>query len=165
MHESSTKWVGKATSLDPSQLQEFLSQPWICHLATLTQAGAPYVTPVWFEYVPDRKVFYIIGRKHSHYVDYIRTDPRVSLSIDMPKAPSARVLVQGKAAIIEGPIGREGRWVEIARRMARRYLGDYMDGPDYIEATADRPRYLLEVRVEKMLSWIGNEWHPRYLKD
>ena len=32
-----------------------------------------------------------------------------------------------------------------------------MDGPDYIETTSDRPRYLLEVRVEKMSSWIGNE--------
>ena len=119
MRENSTKWVGKATSLDPSQLQEFLSKPWICHFATLTQAGAPYVIPVWFEYVPDRKVFYIIGRKHSRYVDHIRNDPRVSLVIDMPKAPT-RVLAQGKAAILEGPVGREGRWVEIARRMALR---------------------------------------------
>ena len=78
---------GKGTSHGSTQLNECLSQPWICRLAALTRSGAPAVSPVWFEHAPDRKVFYIVGRKHSGYISHVLVDPRVCPAVDMLKAP------------------------------------------------------------------------------
>ena len=53
-----------------------------------------------------------------------------------------------------------GRMLQIAEEMALRYMGP--NGPGYIQRTADRPRCLIAVTPENIVSWAGGEWHPRY---
>ena len=54
----------------------------------------------------------------------------------------------------------------IARTMilpaAVRYLGEH--GPEYLEPTADRPRYLIKFTPTKVTSWEGVEWAEKYTK-
>lgn len=45
--------------------------------------------------------------------------------------------------------------------MARRYLGKR--GPDYLDNTLDRPRYMVRLAPEKITSWEGVEWAAKYL--
>src|SRR5688572_30322427 len=104
------------SSLTQEELGDFLAGPWICRLGTLTEDGAPYVTPVWYEY--DGETYIIIGRERATWVRHILRDRRVSLCIDDPDGAHTRVLVQGWAEI-EGPSAR-GPWLPIARRMAAR---------------------------------------------
>lgn len=149
--------------LSKQELDEFLGQGnLIAKIATLALDGSPYINPVWYEY-KDGKV-YIVARKKSEYVKHIINDPRIAVLIDRPEPPYTRVLILGKAKIVEGPTIK-GKWVDIAYSMARRYLGKEK-GEEYIKKTLDRPRYLIEIESEKVISWQGTgQWHPRYIKD
>ena len=81
---------------------------------------------------------------------------------DDEHAEHTRVLVQGRAAIIEGPVApsASARLGALTRRLSLRYLGP--DGPTYAERTIDRPRVLVEIRPERWRTWTGREWHRRY---
>jgi hypothetical protein len=84
------------------------------------------------------------------------------LCIDEVGPPYRKVMVRGTARIVEEPnVG--GRWVEIARRMSRRYLGEH--GPLYLEPTLSEPRWLIFVSPQKTTTWQGVDWHPRYKHD
>ncbi len=145
------------STLTDEELREFLAGPWICRLGTLAEDGSPCVTPVWYEY--DGQTYVIVGRQRSSWVEHIRRDPRVALCIDDPEDAHTRVLVQGRAEIVEGPSAR-GAWVPIARRMAARYMGERA-GAAYIERTLDFPRYTIRVHPEKVTTWRGG-WARKY---
>ena len=146
--------------LNDDEIREFLAHPWTCRLATVQPSGAPYVVPLWYEYDPDEHCLYIVARERSAYVEHIKHEPRVAVSIADDSAGNRRVQIEGRAEIVEGPT-TEGQWVPMGRRMAARYLGAE-DGPRYLVPTLNRPRYLIRIRPEKMISWQGGEWHPRY---
>jgi len=154
---SGTAGQFSGSTLSAEELREFLAGPWVCKLGTLTVEGAPYITPVWYEY--DGEGFTIIGRERAIWVEHIRRDGRVALCIDDPDGAHTRVLVQGRAAIVEGPSAR-GPWLPVARRMAARYLGD-ASGSTYMERTLDFPRYTVRVQPEQTTTWRG-AWARRY---
>lgn len=158
MAATAPQWSGRQGPLVKEELREFLHMAWVARLATLREDGAPYCTPVWYEY--DGTAFYIVARERSAYVRHIRMDPRVCLSIARDDPPYARVQVEGEAEIVEGP-AVEGRWVEIARRMIPKYYREA--GPEYLTRTLGRPRVLIRIAPKKITSWGGGDWHPRYL--
>lgn len=157
MSDSET-WKGDARNLTTKEMKAFLSKPWIARLATLGADNSPYVSTVWYEY--EHPVFYLAGRAKSQWVYNIIRDPRVALHIADDDPPHTRVALQGRAEVVEGPVGIQGKWVEVANRMARRYLGER--GPEYLAPTMDRKRYWIKVHPEKVTTWTGIEWHPRY---
>jgi PPOX class probable F420-dependent enzyme len=148
--------------LSKHELYEFLSKgKMLAKIATLRLDGSPYINPVWYEYRNGK--IYIVARKRSEYVKHVINDKRVAVLIDRPEPPYTRVLILGNAKIVEGP-ATKGKWVEIAYSMARRYLGKER-GEEYMKKTLDRPRYLIEVKPEKIISWQGTgQWHPRYIE-
>ena len=143
--------------LTDDELREFLAGAWVCKLGTLTEDGAPYVTPLWYDY--DGAGYVIIGRERAVWIDHVRHDPRVALCIDDPDGSHRRVLVQGRAEIVEGPSTR-GPWLPVARRMAERYMGGAA-GSAYMERTLDFPRYTVRVVPEKTTTWRGG-WARKY---
>ena len=147
------------STLDAEELPEFLAGPWICKLGTLTPEGYPAVNPVWYEY--DGTGYVLIGRERAAWVGHIRRDGRVGLCIDDPDGAHTRVLVRGRAEIVEGPSVR-GPWLPVARRMAARYMGGE-SGAAYIERTLDFPRYTVRVQPERTTTWRGG-WAPRYYR-
>jgi len=61
--------------------------------------------------------------------------------------------------VIEEPnVG--GQWVEIARKMSYRYLGEH--GPDYLVPTLDKARWLFKIVPTELSTWQGVDWHPKY---
>lgn len=155
----SESWKGQSRGLTEPEMAQFLSRPWVARLATLNRDGSPYLSTVWYEY--EHPHFYLGGRAKSLWVTNLRRDPRVAIHVADDAAPHTRVSVLGRAEVVEGPVGIKGRWVEMAKKMAARYLGEH--GPEYLGETADRPRYWIRVIPEKATSWTGVEWHPRYL--
>jgi PPOX class probable F420-dependent enzyme len=134
----------------------FLAQPVIGRLGCLDDDGYPYVVPVWFDYADGG--FYLVPRARSDWARYLERDGRVSLCIDSADLPYRRVIVRGRAQVIERPnVG--GRWVEFGTRMARNYRGD--EGIAYIERTKEEPRWLFFVRPERFTSTTGG-WATRY---
>jgi PPOX class probable F420-dependent enzyme len=153
-------WRGAIGRIEGAALDRFLGGNLVCRLACLKDDGAPYVVPCWFEWTGQE--FYIIPRKRSVWARYIQRDGRVCLSIDEDASPYRKVQVEGHAEIVEEPnVG--GRWVEIARRMSLRYLGEH--GPDYLEPTLNQPRWLIRVTPTRMTTWQGVAWHPRYFEE
>jgi hypothetical protein len=150
-------WRGKIGRMSEEDLRAFLGGKPVCRLGCLDEAGWPYVVPTWFEYADGG--YYIIPRERSAWARYVQHDGRVSLCIDENEPPQRRVLVKGEARVVEEPnVG--GRWVEIARRMAVRYLGPH--GPDYLVPTLGEPRWLLFVTPRETRTWQGVDWHKRY---
>ncbi|MFP6593464.1 MAG: pyridoxamine 5'-phosphate oxidase family protein [Dehalococcoidia bacterium] len=146
-------------SMTRDEITAFLSAPIIARLATVQSGGAPYIAPVWQQWDGER--MYIVGRAGSEFVDHIRNKPRVAISIaDDVNPEHARVLIEGDAVILEGPAPMTGRMLQIAEEMSLRYMG--ANGPTYIGRTVDRPRCLIAVTPESIVSWTGGEWHSRY---
>ncbi len=144
--------------LTSSEIDDLLAGPIIARLAVVTPDGAPYLVPVW-EYW-DGAAMFIVPRERSRFVDYIRSEPRVAVSCaDDVEPDHPRVLIEGTAEILEGPVKMAGRTLEIAKEMVLRYSGE--PGLDYLEATIDKPRYLLKITPVKITTWT-RDWHPRY---
>ncbi|MGH2558743.1 MAG: pyridoxamine 5'-phosphate oxidase family protein [Thermomicrobiales bacterium] len=149
-------WRGKGGRMSQDEMEAFLATDVLCRLGCLDEKGWPYVIPVWFQYRDGG--FYVIPRQRSAWATMLQHDERVYLTMD-ETGPQRKVLVKGQAELIEEPnIG--GRWVEIAREMSYRYLGEH--GPDYLVPTLNEPRWLFFVRPLKITTWQGVDWAKRY---
>jgi PPOX class probable F420-dependent enzyme len=149
--------------LDEDELRRFLAEPWNARIATMAPDGWPYLTPVWYEFEADRRVFLVVGRERAEWVRHIRETPRVALHVaDDLHSQHTRVLVQGRAELVEGPMAPAAspRLQELTERLSLRYLGP--NGPTYAARTAGRPRVLVRLVPERWRTWTGQEWHPRY---
>lgn len=155
------EWMGKMRGLYPDELQEFLDGPVVARIATVDSKGDPYVTPVWQEW--DGEAMWVIPRAKTIFAQHLLRFPRCSVSCAQDTSPYTRVLFRGGAEIVEGPALMHGEWLEIARRMAVRYLGER--GPEYLEPSRVRPRYLVKITPEKTISWEGVEWAAKYMDD
>jgi hypothetical protein len=105
---------------------------------------------------------WIVPRERSTWVGHIQQKPDVAVSCALDHSPYTRVLMRGRAEIVSGPAPMAGRCLEIAQRMAVRYLGER--GPEYLEPTAGRPRYLIKFTPAKTVSWEGVEWAEKYTR-
>ena len=146
----------KIGGLSEDELRRFLAEPWTARIATVTTDGWPYLTPVWYEYEAARRCFLIVGRERAEWVRHIRATARVALHVaDDFRAQHTRVLVQGRAEIVEGPIApaTSPRLGELTDRLSLRYLG--ANGPAYAARTAGRPRVLVRVVPERWRTWTG----------
>ena len=120
----------------------------------------PYITPVWQEW--DGESIWIVPRERSAWVKHIQDNPNLAVSCALDTSPYTRLLMRGKAEIVEGPTPMTGKCLEVANRMAVRYLGER--GPEYLVPTYDRARYLIKFTPTKLVSWVGVEWHEKYTK-
>lgn len=150
----------KPGKLTAEEIDEFLATPVVARLATVQPDGAPYVAPVWQHW--DGEHMWVIPRAKSRFAEYILKEPRVCVSCaDDVNPEHTRVTIEGRAEVVEGPVPLECQTKEIADEMAVRYMGP--DGPMYAAKTADRLRYLVRIKPEKITSWAGTEWHERYI--
>ena len=154
-------WMGKMRGLTAEEIKEFLAGAVVARIATVDKDGFPYITPVWQEW--DGEALYIIPREKTLFVKHLATNPHVTVSCAHDSGTYTRVLMRGQAEILSGPAIMEGKCLEIATRMSVRYLGPR--GPEYLQGSLDRPRYLIQVVPAKITSWDGVEWHPKYMNE
>jgi PPOX class probable F420-dependent enzyme len=154
------EWMGKMRALTPEEIVEFLAGPVVARVATVDEEGQPYITPVWEEW--DGAALWIVPRERSVWVRHLQIHPQVAISCALDNSPYTRVLMRGKAEIVAGPEPMQGKCLEVANRMAVRYLGER--GPEYLVPTLDRPRYLIKFTPDKITSWEGVEWAEKYTK-
>lgn len=154
------EWMGKNATMTLEEVERFLAGPVVARIATIDEEGLPYITPVWQEW--DGQAMWIVPRKKSAWVQHIKVNPNVAVSCAEDAGTYKRVLMRGKAEIISGPEPMAGKCLEVANRMAVRYLGEH--GPEYLVPTYDRPRYLIKIVPQNMVTWDGVEWHAKYLK-
>lgn len=140
----------------------------LCRIATLNADGSPYVTPAWFIERDGR--IYITPRARSRWLENIRRDPRVSITIDEDPGPYRKVRIDGRARI-DFETGRDDEWRDLYGEIARRYTTP--EGAErYIQSTIDQPRALISIGLDdsEVSTWrmpVGDEppasmWHDRY---
>lgn len=153
------EWMGKMRGLTADEITEFLAGPVVARVATVDADGFPYITPVWQEW--DGESMYVVPREKTVFVKHLLHNPKVAVSCALDTGTYTRVMIRGHAEILFGPAPMEGLCLEVAQRMSVRYLGPH--GPEYLEPTRDRPRYLIRIRPEhQLVTWDGVEWHQKY---
>ncbi|HJP34948.1 MAG: pyridoxamine 5'-phosphate oxidase family protein [Gammaproteobacteria bacterium] len=159
-------WRGnKFGALSGEELDEFLRGPWIARLACLKPDGAPYVVPVWYHW--DGDAFWVVPRARSEWALYMARDPRVSLVVDEPEPPIRKVLCEGKAVVVEEPVGpildngEKSVWNKLGEEhTGPRYLGD--KAAEYRGSVNVEPCWTFKIVPEKITTWQGFGWHKRY---
>ena len=158
--------------LTDSERDAFLREPGVLmRIATLTDDGAPNVTPIWFIHEDD--CIYFTPRERSQWFANLRNDPRVALCIDEQPLPYRKVILEGIAEMVHD-VGNDDAWRDQYRRIAQRYVpADQAE--DYVQGTIDQPRALfrLPLNAAKLRSWrmpIEDEpqhgiWHERYYRE
>jgi len=160
MHYTPPPKTGK---LSAPELDEFLRQPWNGRLATVSTEGSPYLTPVWYAYVPESGLFYIVARERAVFIDHIRHNTAVAFHVaDDVHLAHTRALIEGNAVLAKDAVApANDPWLRgLVNDMAVRYMGP--DGPRYAADTLDRPRLLITLTPQKIRSWTGGEWAAHY---
>ena len=163
-NEAHQKPVGK---MSPDEINIFLEKGYTLRLSCLKPNGDPFIVPCWHhweknnEKSTEEKIegdFYVIPRAKSKWAEYLDNDSRCSWVID-DEHTMEKVLCEGHAEKIEEMV-IEGQWVDIAEKMAIRYLGP--DGPKYLKPTLNQPRWLFKLIPKKFRSWQGVGWAKSY---
>jgi PPOX class probable F420-dependent enzyme len=140
------------------EIDALLRRPLVARLATIDPDGYPSIVPVWFEW--DGEAAWIVVRAEARFVDDMRRDPRVGLSIVADDDPDLRVQLRGRATFVQGPGPVDGRMLVVARAMGERYEGSA--GLAYIETSREWPRCLVRIDPVRLLAWGSPDWHDRY---
>jgi PPOX class probable F420-dependent enzyme len=146
-------------ALSRPEIDRLLRRPLLARLATIDPDGYPAIVPVWVEW--DGDAAWLVVRAGSRFVEDIRRDARIGLSVVADDDPDLRVQLRGRATIVEGPGPLAGTMLEVARAMADRYEGP--DGLAYIEQSRELPRCLVRIDPVRLLAWGSPDWHDRYL--
>lgn len=100
------------------ELDEFLARPLFCHLSTVSKAGDPRVSPLWFLW--EDGMIWIIADSEKSYPERVAEDPRTAIAIvdfDRQTGRVEHVGFRGRATI--GAFDPER-----AERLLSRYLGE-----------------------------------------
>lgn len=145
--------------LTPDEIESFLAEPGhLVRVGTVDSDGMPRVVPTWFVFLDGRVLF--TPRGTSAFLDNLRRDGRVALSIDEEPLPYRKVTVQGRAELLHD-VGSDDTWRDTYRQIACRYIPD--DAADaYIRDTIDQPRALYAVPLagSRVTTWrmpVGDE--------
>jgi PPOX class probable F420-dependent enzyme len=155
--------------LTNNERDQFLAAPGIlCRIATIRPDGAPSVTPIW--YIHEESKVFVTPRAHSAWLEHIRRDPRVSITIDEEAGPYRKVRIEGSMSI-EHDLGEDDAWRDRYRRIACRYVPAEA-AEHYIQETIDQPRALLSIALDEadVVTWrmpgrgeaYSGIWHKRY---
>jgi PPOX class probable F420-dependent enzyme len=132
----------------PDELVEFLGQPNPAVIATLQPDGSPHSVATWYLWEEDGRLLVNMdeGRKR---LEYLRRDPRVSLTVIGGEDWYYHVTLRGRVTSIADDVGLEG-----IDRLSRRYSGEPY-------SRRERGRVNAWIDVERWHAWShGQPWNP-----
>jgi PPOX class probable F420-dependent enzyme len=125
----------------PPELDEFLLQPNPAVIATLRADGSPHTAATWYLWEDGRVVVNMDeGRKR---LDYLRRDPRVSITVVGAEEWYRHVTLLGRVASLE-----PDPELEVIDRLSTHYMGNPY-------SQRDRGRVTARIEVESWHSWAG----------
>lgn len=127
------------------EVREFLASAfWPGVLSTLSPAGAPITSAVWFALLGDEIVISTPAARPK--ARNARLDPRVSFIVDTRERPYRGVAIEGTATVIEDPEKQS------MRTIAERYLGPVLP-PAMEERIAATDRVMLRITPSRVRPW------------
>ena len=130
----------------PTELDEFLSQPNPSVIGTLRPDGSPHTAATWYLWENGRVLVNMDeGRKR---LEYLRRDPRVSITVLGAEDWYHHVTLVGRAAVIE-----DDPHLEAIDRRSIRYTGEPY-------GQRDRGRVSAWIEVESWYAWaVARTWN------
>lgn len=128
--------------LSKAELEKFLQEPRIAHLATVSKKGKPRANPIWYAY--QNGVFYFTTRLRWLKGQHIKSNPAIALSIATDVRPYVAVCAFGNAQTL-----REDRddWL---KKISFRYG----EGREWLaEAVRQPDRVVMFLKPDRVLSW------------
>ena len=135
--------------LSQQEIDQFLAQPRIAHLATLRPAGTPHVAPVWFLWEQGRA--WVMADAGAVKVRNVKRNPAVTLSVATPERPLSYVVLEGKAQINTDELAR------VVERMCVLYDGPEQGVVFAKELLGENRMVLLEITVDRVMSWKDDD--------
>ncbi len=130
--------------LSKTELEKFLAESRLAHLATTTKTGKPRVSPIWFFY--EKGTFYFTTRLGRLKGQHMQRNPLVALSIATDNRPYRAVCAFGKVTIVEQD---RDEWLQrISFKYGKKEAERWMAG-----AVKQRDRVVMNLRPERVLSW------------
>lgn len=130
--------------LSKNELEAFLDEVRLAHLATTSREGRPRVSPIWYVY--ERGVFYFTTRLRRLKGHHIQSNPSVALSIASDVRPYRAVCAFGKAHTLEE---NRDKWLE---KISFRYEKE--EGKTWVAHAVKQPdRVVLMLKPDRVLSW------------
>ena len=128
----------------PQQLTEFLARPNPAVIASLMPDGSPHTAATWYIW-EDGRVLVNMDETRKR-LQYIRNDPRVSITVLGADEWYRQITLRGRAASIEPDEG-----LKDIDRLSNHYMG----GP---YADRESPRVSAWIEVESWYGWIGGRF-------
>jgi nitroimidazol reductase NimA-like FMN-containing flavoprotein (pyridoxamine 5'-phosphate oxidase superfamily) len=130
--------------LSPRELDEFLAEPRLAHLATVDRRGRLRIRPVWFLW-RDRAFWFTTRRDTRHTGRDVVGGSAVAVSIASDERPYRAVIASGRPEVLDKD---EGLLLAISTRYGeaegRRWTAHAMREPD---------RVVLRLVPDTLLSW------------
>jgi PPOX class probable F420-dependent enzyme len=130
----------------PPELDEFLSQPNPSVIGTLRPDGSPHTAATWYLWENGRVLVNMDESRKR--LEYLRRDPRVSITVLGAEDWYHHVTLVGRAAVIE-----DDPDLEAIDRLSIRYTGEPY-------AQRDRGRVNAWIEVESWYAWaVARPWN------
>jgi PPOX class probable F420-dependent enzyme len=130
--------------LTKMELDAFLSQPRMAHIATVSAQCKPRVSPIWYLY--EDGCFYFTTRLGRVKSNHIQRNAQIALSIASDERPYRAVCAFGTAQLIQKD---RDRWLE---RISTRY-GE-REGREWLsEAVKQEGRVVFRLQPDRIISW------------
>lgn len=138
-------------TMTPKEMEAFLDQPHIAHLATLKGDGSPHLAPLWYQYI-EGKVYILTGASYVKTRN-IQRDSRVALSIATAEEPYEYVLIEGRAEITTDDLE------SVVPSICIRYWGRERGARFAQELLEEGDNVLIVVHPTKVVTWAyGGEY-------
>jgi DNA-binding transcriptional ArsR family regulator len=141
-------WAGSGP-IESSELDAFLSQALVASLSYLSDDGYPASVPLWYDW--DGQAFWMVPSPGAEWAEYVRRNPRVSLTVSESTPPLRRVLARGPMQAVAD--SDTSQWRSVEARLAARYAR--LDAARLLEGRLDQPRVLLRLVPERLIAWRG----------
>lgn len=130
--------------MSKAELESFLHEPRMAHIATVSRKVKPRVNPVWYAY--QNGTFYLTTRLGRVKGKHIKSNSAVALSIATEKRPYIAVCAFGNVQVLKE---NRDEWL---RKISFRY-GE-KEGKEWLgEAVKQPDRVVMILRPDRVLSW------------
>lgn len=137
--------------MTPKEMQAFLAQPLVAHLATVRANQTPQLIPMWFLYQDG--VIYMSTRTTAAKLVHIRHNPHVAVEIDVMEAPLKNKVVDidGTAQILTTGVK------QMTTKIYHKYMGLKGSQSPLAQHNINTPRVILKITPKRI--WTMDTTH------
>jgi PPOX class probable F420-dependent enzyme len=130
----------------PPDVDEFLSRPNPAVIGSIRPDGSPHTAPTWYDWEGGRILVNMDASRRR--LDYLRQNPRVSLTVLDKDSWYRHVTVEGRVVSLE-----QDPDAGVIDRMSRRYSGEAY-------SQRDQTRWSAWIEVDAWHGWVGGSPWP-----